>query len=387
MPPEEDFTPGDILPDDIIEAHLDAAGAPPDGGEDPDPEAPPPDDKGAAPAVDPDQPPAGDPDDDPDDDDDDDDDGDDEPDDDIDDDDDEDEEDEEEDFLDDRLSAEDLELIENDPLLKKAHKQMQGAFTRKTTDVARRNDEVTRREGRISTLEQTLANPQGMATFLARTMEQRPDVIASAFESVAQGENAEAFLVEVGLSQFETLERAFDRVQELRSDETELRRHTDGRKLQSERADVDREKQAIRERNFDTSMGEVLKAEDKALKKAGIVDKEDQDAVRREVRKAIKEKVQKDGSIAMTPKDVRAIVGNVKKQLDAVEARVRARMEQAQVQDSKKRVKEKASKRGGKKRVPPGSAPSRTPPPPQKFEPSGRGDPLDQYIDARITAS
>lgn len=377
-----DADPDDLDPDNLPDPDLDEESSPDDDADDDlddadegtedddderDEEDPDDDDDGA--------------DDDPDDDDDDDDDADDDDEKDSDDDEDEDEED---DVLE-TVTTKDHRRIQKDPSLKKVYAHMQKAFTAKTMELKTLQSEVERRDGRITAFQEAIRSGEGMARFISATLESNPDIIGMAFHELTTSENAnpEAFLVEVGLESPDILEAAWERVQELQGDEGELKAHNRDRKRASREAALDAREKRGREDAFDVDMTRV---EGTAQKEAARlkIHPDDMEEVNDRIKAGVREHLDKGtGKIGMTNADVKAVVAEAKKTVDKALSRARRRLEEEGVRTSRKGTKKRAAGGRRPKRDKKGG-------PPKKkvrkktFKAPDIGDGLDAFVDHRM---
>lgn len=288
---------------------------------------------------------------------------------------DEEDEDDEEDLFAGKVTKEDHERIKNDPSLSKVHKEMQRAFTKKNQELA------TKRE-RQDRLDEALSTPQGMADYLSSMISQRPDVVGAAFEAVATGEGGYDFLVEVGVHDMETFERAYDRVHELQMDEGERGRHERDRDLRAKERDVSAREQKQRVAAFEESMNTIQDQVDAEAERFGI-DADDMDEVKSRLKSKIRERVQADGSVDLSKSEVRAVAKEAKAHLDDVYKRTRAKLKRVEARKSQENAKRKAQSAKGRKRLPPrsrGTKPGKS----GAFKPPPGRDPLDAFIDHRV---
>lgn len=293
-----------------------------------------------------------------------------------------DDEDDEEDVLDGHVTKEDHERIKNDPSLQKVHKEMQRAFTKKSQELADERREVDTLRDRHERLEATLSTPQGMANYLASMIQQRPDVVGAAFEAVATGDAALDFLVEVGLHDAEVFERAYDRVHELQTDEDERNRHVRDRERAAKDRDIKNREQRLRRQTFDRAVSRIQGIAEREADRLGM-DKDGLETVNDRLRDEIRKHVQEDGSIGLDRKEIRSIAKAVKKEIDRVEERVRARLERKRTSQSQRETRRKAQQAKGRKRVPPKGKGSRAPKT-ESYKPPEGADPLDSFIDHRL---
>lgn len=124
------------------------------------------------------------------------------------------------------LTREELEEIKADPRLRKRLRSMEKVFTQKTQAVADRDREVGLREQGLEDFIEEIQTVEGAIAFLKEQIITNPELTGAAFEAVATDDGtAEAFLVEVGLVKPEAFSKAFERLEELRADEREMKLH------------------------------------------------------------------------------------------------------------------------------------------------------------------
>jgi len=284
----------------------------------------------------------------------------------------------------DTASKEDIERIKADPALSKLHRSMQKHFTQKTQAAAERERRAVAREEAVNRLESTLSDPQGMADYLRFQLESRPDVVGAAFEAVAVGENGLAFLTEVGLAHPEMLESAYDRVQELLSDESEKSRHIRERDVRMREQRLEQRDQQARRSTFDAEFSGLTKAAEKEALRLGL-QKDELPEVAAKLRDAVRPRVGKDGRIDLRPDDAKKIAREVKASLELLEAKVQRRLERRSATTSQERTKQKAASasRNGR-RVAPGPVGRGRPTANTPFKAPPNTDPLDAFIAHRL---
>lgn len=285
------------------------------------------------------------------------------------------EEDEEpsEDFAE-NVSAKDLRRIEQDPALSRAYRALRADYTRKTQDLAVRERDLTRRLQGVST-------PEGMTDLIVRTWQDNPALVGAAFEAVLtqKGADTHGFLVEVGLSNPEALEKALERVQELQSDEAEMRRHKrDTEQTVRERTLARREEDA-RRATFGRDYDRITAAATAEAKRLGV-DKDDMPRVTEALKARVRGRVQKDGSIDLSAADIRAVARETKAELDREAQRWAKRLGVKQEQQSREATKKLAAK-GQAPRPKAPRSPARKPAKGAgRWKPPATGDGMDAYF-------
>ena len=253
---------------------------------------------------------------------------------------DEDEEDDEEDDVLDSVPAEEIQRIKEDPALRKLHKHMQRAFTKKTEAVARRSKELERRESELA----DIRTPKGIAEFLTEVLGQDRNLIGVAFETVATGEGAENFLVEVALQKPEVFEKAYDRFRELNDDPDELDRHKRKRDDEVESRRVKQERRKLVEDRFEDEKVRVGSEARRYAKKLGI-DPDDYAVVNQALADAVRETVNvESGRIALDEREVRKIVKSTKEQLDKQYERAAKRLRKRQLDEKRETVRKRSER-------------------------------------------
>jgi hypothetical protein len=224
-----------------------------------------------------------------------------------------------------------------------------------------------------------------MSHFLTATLASNPEIIGMAFQTLATDENAnpEAFLIEVGLETPEIFEAAWDRVQELQDNADEMKRHKRDRARETREASLEARERKIRHNTFDRDMTRVETAAHKEATRLKI-HPDDMEEVNGRIKALVREKLNKDdGSIALTSKEVRAVVKEAKKASDKALDRARSRLEEEGVRTSRKKTKKRAASGRRPKREKKGGPPrkkKRT----KGFKAPDLGDPLDAFVDHRM---
>lgn len=257
---------------------------------------------------------------------------------------------EDEEGLAESLTREELEEIRADPKLSKAYRSMQRAFTEKTEDVARRADEVELREASMEDFMDYIASPQGAIEFLKEQVIKNPEITGAAFEAVATSdESAEAFLVEAGLANPEALEAAIERIQELKSDEREMRLHE--RKRELDAAERKQELKARRKASEARRQRAIAIRQDlqKFAQREGIHE-DDLPRLRQAVARVIQSNRSKDPESDITTDELRQVVKDFA--ADVEELRKRYTSEGRRGRKKKKRRKGSGSKGRSRNRAP-----------------------------------
>jgi hypothetical protein len=391
MPEPEEFDrEAEILPEEILDKHL---GGGPDTAVADDPDEPEPDDPN--PDDEPEGTPEEEPEEDPEDDEVDeggDEDPDEDEDEDLEDEEDEEDEEEEEDVLDDKITPEDRQRIKDDPSLAKVHRELLRGFHEKTTELAEKTTEladekrsVEQRESRVDEFEAKFESPDSAAQYFGWLMGKTPSVACAAFEAIVEGENGADFLVAIGESNPEMLEKVYERVQDLISDEGERARYKRGQAQQEWEGKLNRREQRIREGAFDKDFAKISTVFQKEANRLEI-DKEDLKTIETQLGDKIRTRRREDGSIDLTPVEVKEIVREAKKAQDRLEEKVRRRLDRERVGESKKAVKKKAAKGKRKGSVSPKPSERRPVKEHETFEVPDNEDPLDAFVDHRISA-
>lgn len=290
--------------------------------------------------------------------------------------------DEGEDVLD-SISAEELEEIEKDPTLRKVHKSMQRAFTKKTMDLASKTRQVERKDARVQEFVDDVRTKEGMAGFLAHTLERHPEVVGAAFEAVATGDTASAFLLEVGLDNPEVFEQAYDRLHELLGDERALNTHKRERQLRDREATIEERDKRLQRKNFDEDYDSLVDTVDSEAARLKIPE-EDMKELRSRLNARVKGNVDDRGRISVKPADAKAIVKEFREELDRLEQRVLQRHNRKRAKETKEAVRRKARKGKAPRRQAPRGTRRKPPKEKTKFSPPKNADPLDSYIDHRL---
>lgn len=278
-----------------------------------------------------------------------------------------------------KVSADDLKRINEDPALQKAYKSMQRGFTQRMQGVSTREGAIVERE---QALEEILT-PDGMASYMAEVFESHPTVVGAAFEAAAVGENGEAFLVAIGRAHPERLEKAYERVQELLADPKELAAYDRDLKQESRDATLQRREEATRRQAFDDDFierGSWLETEAQHL---GIEAGADLIDLKDRLVKAVKID-RATGRIQLSKADVRKLVSDRKDELDRIEARVQKRLEGKKAGDSQDRAKRLAGKAQEPTKQPPRGTPRKAPTEVKAFTPPAGADPLRSFIEDRL---
>lgn len=297
---------------------------------------------------------------------------------------DEEEEDEEVEDVLSSVTADDLQRINEDPVLNRLYKSMQRDYTTKTKAVSERQNDLDTREKAITDFEGVLRTAQGLADYLAQTMERRPDVVGAAFEAVATGERQADFLIAVGVEHPEVFETAFDRVQEILGDSDEKKRYERERDMQVRDASLKEREDKIRRATFDRELTGLERIAEKRARSLGLGD-DDLEDVRRRLHGRVKGQVRKDGSIVIGPKDAKAAADEVHAEVKRIEERILKRTTKKQVKQSRAKTKEMARKAKAPKRSAPRSAGRKTPSQNKRFKAEQGRDPLDSFIDHRLS--
>lgn len=284
----------------------------------------------------------------------------------------------------DRVTPEDRERIEEDPALKKLHRQMRADYTRKTQAVAERSREIDRKEQSIREFEGALATREGMAAHIARTFDSNPEVIGDAFEIAATKGDPMGFLVEVGLHDPEVFEKAYERVQELQHDETEKNSYVRDRDQRTKEKKLEQREHRLRRNAFDRDWSALEKRAAKEAAKLGI-EKDDVPEVVDRLKAQVRGKIRDDGSIALSGRDVRAAAKDAKAALDKVYSRVKRKLSLRQEAESRKSTKRKAAGAAKPARVAPKGVARKRPKEKVAWKPPENADPLDAFVDHRLS--
>jgi len=295
----------------------------------------------------------------------------------------EEDDDEEEDFLDDKITADDRKRIKDDPVLAKFYRQMQKGFHEKTTKLAEGERGVEQRESRMDEFEANFDDPKKAADYFGWLVGKTPSVAYATFEAVAEGEGGHDFLVAIGDSNPEMFEKAYERVQDLISDEAERGRYKRGQAQQEREAKLNRREQRIREQAFDRDYSKISTVFRREATRLDIAE-EDLKAIETQMADRIRQRRREDGSIDLTPVEVKEVVREAKKAQDRIEKRVRRKLDLERVGESRKAVKKKAAKGKRKGPVSPKSSARRPVKEHKAFKPPENEDPMDAFVDFRV---
>jgi len=238
------------------------------------------------------------------------------------------EEEETEDVLEsDRISKEERERIEADPALKKIHRQMQAAFTRKTQELATSRREVEQAQAEYEQFAATLQTDEGAEEFLIRLAVARPDLIERVYER------------SVEINDDDDAKQTFLREQDLKAREQEVER-------------------LRRQRETDLRMvrAQEITADTRRIARAAkLTDPEDIELVERAVATKIRENRTQDPNAYISEAEIKAEVEDIARTIRAKEERVRKAEQAKRLVSQKERVKEQAR---NSRRTPPARATS-----------------------------
>lgn len=299
----------------------------------------------------------------------------------------EDEEDEEEEDVLENVSAEEKQRINEDPALSKLYKLMQRNLTKKTTAAAERERVLDTKEQDFDKFADHLRTGDGMADYLANLLDQNHSVVGAAFERVATGENGRngvAFLVEVGRTHPELFEAAQEQIQEFEDDPDSLKRYTKERELQSKEMKIKQREDRIRFNRFTRDFEKLRTVAEKEIERIGVID-EDKPEVVEQLKALTRKHYREDGSIDVTPAQVKEVVRAAKARAERYYEKARRDLERQNTKTSRAKTKERARKAKAPKRVPPKSVPRKKPKEKEVFTPEDNKDAIDSFVDYRLS--
>ena len=247
------------------------------------------------------------------------------------------------------FTKKDREAIKKNPELQRAYKAMQSRFSERMAENATERRELRAQREEVTRFRERMHQPQKFADMLSKVMTERPDIAGAAFDGALNSKQQESVLLSMAVSNPELFEKVQEQSAELQTDENAMKRYKDEQDMSARRRELARRERQLNRRTFQRNAARI---ETQAVRLARNlrIEKSDMQFVKEDLESAYRSKIQKNGDIDFSAKDIRASVRATKKRLDGVYKRIADRERKRTARQSQRKTKRRAAKAKKQKR-------------------------------------